>query len=180
MSNSLKPHGLQHTRLPCPSPSPRVCSNSCPIESAMPPNHLILCHPLLLLPSIFPSIRIFPNESALHIRDSPNPMTHVLIRGKYRNSPVVQCLGFHASVAGSTDLTPGWGTKIPHAVWCGHKMKKRKQTHRQTPREKCCLTTRAEKEWVCLRAKDLQGLPADSPPEPLDGTNPPDPMISDF
>ena len=38
------------------------------IESVMPSNHLILCHPLLLLPSIFPSIRIFSNESALHIR----------------------------------------------------------------------------------------------------------------
>ena len=38
------------------------------IESVMPPNHLILCHPLLLLPSIFPSIRVFSNESALHIR----------------------------------------------------------------------------------------------------------------
>ena len=38
------------------------------IESVMPSNHLILYHPLLLLPSIFPSIRVFPNESALHIR----------------------------------------------------------------------------------------------------------------
>ena len=38
------------------------------IESVMPSNHLILCHPLLLLPSIFPSIRVFSNESALHIR----------------------------------------------------------------------------------------------------------------
>ena len=37
------------------------------IESVMPSNHLILCHPLLLLPSIFPSIRVFSNESALHI-----------------------------------------------------------------------------------------------------------------
>ena len=37
------------------------------IESMMPSNHLILCHPLLLLPSLFPSIRIFSNESALHI-----------------------------------------------------------------------------------------------------------------
>ena len=36
--------------------------------SVMPSNHLILCHPLLLLPSIFPSIRVFSNESALHIR----------------------------------------------------------------------------------------------------------------
>ena len=38
------------------------------IESVMPSNHLILCHPLFLLPSIFPSIRVFSNESALHIR----------------------------------------------------------------------------------------------------------------
>ena len=39
-----------------------------PIELVMPSNHLILCRPLFLLPSIFPSIRIFPNKSALHIR----------------------------------------------------------------------------------------------------------------
>ena len=38
------------------------------IESVMPSNHLILCHPLHLLPSIFPSIRVFSNESALHIK----------------------------------------------------------------------------------------------------------------
>ena len=38
------------------------------IESVMPSNHLILCHPLLLLPSVFPSIRVFSSESALHIR----------------------------------------------------------------------------------------------------------------
>ena len=38
------------------------------IELVMPSNHLILCHPLLLPPSIFPSIRVFSNESALHIR----------------------------------------------------------------------------------------------------------------
>ena len=38
------------------------------IQSVMPPNHLILCHPLLLLPLIFPSIRVFSKESALHIR----------------------------------------------------------------------------------------------------------------
>ena len=38
------------------------------IESVIPSNHLILCHPLLLLPSIFPSIRVFSDESVLHIR----------------------------------------------------------------------------------------------------------------
>ena len=69
MSDSLLSHGLQHARPPCPSPTPGVYSNSCPlIESVMPSNHLILCHPLLLPPSIFPSIRVFSNESALCIR----------------------------------------------------------------------------------------------------------------
>ena len=38
------------------------------IELVMPSNHLILCHPILLPPSIFPSIRVFSNESVLHIR----------------------------------------------------------------------------------------------------------------
>ena len=65
MSNSLQPHGLQHARPPCPSPTPGVYSNS---WTVMPSNHLILCCPLLLPPSIFPSIRVLSNESALHIR----------------------------------------------------------------------------------------------------------------
>ena len=68
MSNSLWPHGLQHPRLSCPSPSPGVCPSSCPLNQWLPFNHLILCCPLLLLPSIFPSIRVFSNESALRIR----------------------------------------------------------------------------------------------------------------
>ena len=67
MSYSLQFHGLQHARLPCPSPSPEACSNMS-IESVMPSNHLVLCRPPLLLPPIFPSIRVFSNELALHIR----------------------------------------------------------------------------------------------------------------
>ena len=67
MSNSLWPHGLQHTRLPCPSLSPRVCSNSCPLSQWCHPA-ISSCHPFLLLPSVFPSIKVFPNESALCIR----------------------------------------------------------------------------------------------------------------
>ena len=56
-SDSLGPHGLHHARLPCPLPMLRACSNSCmSIELVMPSNHLILCRPFLLLPSIFPSI----------------------------------------------------------------------------------------------------------------------------
>ena len=68
VSDSLWPHGVQHTRLCCPSPTPGACTISCPIELVMPANHLIFCHPLLLLPSIFPSIRVISNESALRIR----------------------------------------------------------------------------------------------------------------
>ena len=67
MSDSLRPHGLQHARLPCPSSTPRVNSNSCPLSRRCHPAHLILCHFLLLPPSIFPSIRVFSDESFLHI-----------------------------------------------------------------------------------------------------------------
>ena len=102
LSDGLRPHGLQHSRLSCLSLSPGVCSSpvhfshpvlsdsttpwtaacqaslpftiswSClkfmSIESVIPSNHVILCHPLFLLPSIFPSIRVFSNESVLCIR----------------------------------------------------------------------------------------------------------------
>ena len=51
-----------------PSPTPGVYSNSTPIESVMPPSHLILCRPLLLLPPIPPRIRVFSNESTLRMR----------------------------------------------------------------------------------------------------------------
>ena len=126
MSDSLRLHESQHARPPCPSPTPGVHLNPCPlsrwcdptisssvvpfsscpqtvaqscptlcdpvtaasqvslsitnswcllklmsIEAVVPSNHHILCHPLLLLPSVFPNIRIFSNESVLHIRQ-PN------------------------------------------------------------------------------------------------------------
>ena len=67
MSDSLWPHGLQHARPPCPSPTPSLLKLMS-IELVMPTNHLILCFPLLFLPSIFPSIRVFSNESVLYIR----------------------------------------------------------------------------------------------------------------
>ena len=65
MSDSLRPHGLQHARLPCPSLSPGNFTNSCPSSW--------WCHPTILsfvplLPSIFFSIRVSSNESARHIR----------------------------------------------------------------------------------------------------------------
>ena len=60
---TLWPHGLQHASLLCPSLSLKVCSHSC-TESVMLSNHLILCHPLLLLPSIFGDQSIGASASA--------------------------------------------------------------------------------------------------------------------
>ena len=57
MSDSLWPQGLQHTRLPCPSPSPGACSNLCLLSRCCCPT-VSSCHPLLL-PSVFPSISLF-------------------------------------------------------------------------------------------------------------------------
>ena len=67
VSDSSRPQGPQHARPPCSSPTPGLLKLMS-IESLMPSNHLILCHPLLLLPSIFPSTKVSSNESALHIR----------------------------------------------------------------------------------------------------------------
>ena len=67
VSNSLRPHGLQHQ-------ASLSITNSWSLlklistEPVMPCNHLILCRPLLLPPSIFPSIRVFSNESVLYLR----------------------------------------------------------------------------------------------------------------
>ena len=60
MSNSWWPHGLQHARLPCSSPPPWSLLKLTSIELVMPSSHLILCRPLLLLPLIFCSVRVFP------------------------------------------------------------------------------------------------------------------------
>ena len=69
VSDSLRTHESQHARLPGPSPTPGVYSNLCPLSRwCHPASHLILCRPLLLLPPIPPSIRVFSNESTLHMR----------------------------------------------------------------------------------------------------------------
>ena len=70
VSDSLQPHESQHARPPCPSPtlsSLRLMS----IESVMPSSHLILCRPLLLLPPILPSVRVFSSESTLRLWITP-------------------------------------------------------------------------------------------------------------
>ena len=65
---SLRPHKLQQARPPCPPPTPGSSLKLTSIESVMPSSHLILCCPLLLLPPIPPSIRVFSNESSLRMR----------------------------------------------------------------------------------------------------------------
>ena len=62
VSDSLRSHESQHARPPCPSLKLTY------IKSVRPSSHLILCHPLLLLPSVFPCISVFSNESVLCIR----------------------------------------------------------------------------------------------------------------
>ena len=67
VSDSLWPHGLQHARPPCPSPTPGVYSTHVHwVSDAIQPSHPLLS--LLLPPSIFPIIRVFSNETVLHIR----------------------------------------------------------------------------------------------------------------
>ena len=67
-SLTLCDHGLQHTRHSLSITNFQSLLKLMSIQSVMPSNHLILCCPLLLSPSIFPSIRVFSNELALHIR----------------------------------------------------------------------------------------------------------------
>ena len=68
VSSSLLPHESQHARPPCPSPTPGNSPKLMSIESVMPSSHLIVCRPLLLLPPIPSSIRVFSNESTLCMR----------------------------------------------------------------------------------------------------------------
>ena len=69
---TLRPHGPQHARPPCLSPTPRVYPNSCPLSWWCHPTIIIFCRPFLLPPPIFPCIRVFSNESVLHIKWTKN------------------------------------------------------------------------------------------------------------
>ena len=68
MSDSLRLHEHQHTKASLSITNSQSSPKPMYIESVMQSNHLILCHPLLLLPSIFPSIKVFSNELPLCIR----------------------------------------------------------------------------------------------------------------
>ena len=83
VSDYLQSRGLQHTRLSCPSSTPGVYSNSYPSSWLIPANHLTLFHPLLLLPSIFPNIRVFSSESVLRIRWPKNWSFSISLSNEY-------------------------------------------------------------------------------------------------
>ena len=68
VSDSLRPHESQYARPPCPSPTPGVYSNSCPSSWWCHPAISSSVVPLLLLPPIPPSIRVFSNQSTLRMR----------------------------------------------------------------------------------------------------------------
>ena len=68
MSSSLQPRGLQHPRVSFPSLSPKSLLKFMSIELVMLSNQLILCHPLLLLPLVYPSIRVYSNKLAVCVR----------------------------------------------------------------------------------------------------------------
>ena len=68
VSNSLRPHESQHAKASLSIINSRSSLRFMSIESVMPSSHLILCHPLLLLPQIPPSIKVFSNESTLCMR----------------------------------------------------------------------------------------------------------------
>ena len=83
VSDSLRPHESQHARPPCLITNSRSSLRLTSIESVMPSSYLILCRPLLLLPPIPPSIRVFSNESTLHMRWPKYNHTHKQLGEKY-------------------------------------------------------------------------------------------------
>ena len=121
VSDSLGPHGLQHVRLPCPSPSPGACSNSSPLSRVMPSNYLILCRPLLLLPSVFSSLRVFSSESVLRIRWPEYRRFSFSISPSNEHSVdfLHDGLWFMASAPWSCSKAPGMlpGTQTAYKYW---------------------------------------------------------------
>ena len=129
MFNSLWPLGLQHTRLPCPSSSPRACSNSCPSSWWCHPAISSSVAPFSSCPQVFPSIRAFSSESILCIRwpkywsfsispssessglTSFNSAVSLSVYARRGTSLVIQQLRFWAPNTGGLGSIPGWGTR---------------------------------------------------------------------
>ena len=111
MSDSLRPHGLQHASLSITNSQSLLKLMS--IKLVMPSNNLILCCSLLLLPSIFPSIRVFSSESVLHIR-WPKYWSFSFSIGPSKNIQEWFPLGFpHSSVGKESACKAGDSSSIP-------------------------------------------------------------------
>ena len=158
MPNSLWPHEPQHTRPPRPSPPPGVHPNLCPL---VPSNHLILSCPLLLLPLIFPSIRVFSSDSVLWIRwpkywsfsFSISPFSEhsglISFRMDWLDPLAVQgtlkSLFQHHSSKASVLQCSAWGTGLALIGWIERK-DPRCEKHTHQPQTKG-RTRRHEAQW---------------------------------
>ena len=120
VSDSLQPHGLLHARLPCPFTISQSLLKLMSIELVMPSNHLILCHRLLLPPSIFPSIRVFSNESALHFRWPKYRSFSFSIRPSSEYSGLISLRTdwFNLAISGRQMPSCGQGVEGPVLVCC--------------------------------------------------------------
>ena len=137
VSDSLWPHGMQHSRLPCPSPTPRACSNSCSLSRWCYSTILSSYHPLLLPSALFPSIRVFSNESSHRIR-WPNYWSF-----SFSISPSNECAGLISFRIDWFDLVEVQGTLkslLHHSskasiLWCsafwGLRQLKKTDSHKQ-------------------------------------------------
>ena len=123
----LRPHGLQHASLPCPSPTPKGCSNSCLFNQ--------WCHPTIAF-SVIPfssCLQSFPEHMYKFVYPWPPPGSKTVLSLRkllYANFLTVQWLGLHTSTAGGPGWMPDRGTKTPTSlvVWPNKQINK-KQTH---------------------------------------------------
>ena len=118
MTDSLRPYGLQHARLHCPLPSSWSLLKLMSIESVMSSKHLVLCRLLLLLPSIFPSNRVFSNVSSLH------QVAKVLEFFSFSIGPSNEYSGLISFRIDWSDLPAFQGTVkslLQHQHWCSQK-----------------------------------------------------------
>ena len=108
-SYSLQPHGLQHARLPCPSPSPGACSNSCPLSRWCHPTISSSVAPFSPLLSIFPSIRVFSTEAILRFWWPKDWSFHSSISPSNESSGLVSLMSLFPILGFQTcQLIPSW------------------------------------------------------------------------
>ena len=138
VSDSLRPHGLQHESLPCPSSTPGVYSNSCPLRRWCHPTISSSVVPFSSCFQIFPSIKVFSNEAVLHQRTGASVSASVLPMNTQDWSPLgwtgcfsLQSKGLsRVSSNTTTQKHQFFGTSIPysptltsiHDYWKNHSL----------------------------------------------------------